>query len=488
MWRQKASGAMAAAAALMDGVHGALVLGPVVAALALTGRVPGGMHATGVVLKLSGCVADSSEAKSGGGHAMTGGSGGKGGGGKASGNPADQKPAAAPPPKLAMPGSARGKAPSHASPHGHRPPATKPNSARGSKKSDGGNPLGTGLGSARANKVPKPPSGISSARGGGTKSAQALNASAQASGAAQAPSARVSSAPPKALKPGAVKKQDAEPEPEKPWGLVNAPIPPLPPNIKKPPGLPVVSPAGARPRGRQDGAPSRHDLAPPTGWALLFNCFKAKFEIISGDASQVRAEPPSLVPVLAASALLLRTLLPECAGGRLCVVRGLSAHGCSQLSDHDPFDLKGPRSGASIGRIKISPEKGTSIVQRIEFPNEWLLAEVHGLQHDYYQGEGTLDLKVEWRKEGGVAEQIIIRVTPWLAYACSLGARMQMRKPGEAEGRMCTVQRVLPDDRCVVRVDGARTTRPVPPRPAPHAARIAHRMPAHTPPRLPARP
>ena len=77
------------------------------------------------------------------------------------------------------------------------------------------------------------------------------------------------------------------------------------------------------------------------------------------------------------------------------------------------------------------------------------------MQHDAYQGEGTLDIRIEWRKEGGGVEQIIMRVYPWLAYACSLGARMQIRKPGEAEGRTCTVQRVLPDDRCVVRVDGA---------------------------------
>ena len=138
--------------------------------------------------------------------------------------------------------------------------------------------------------------------------------------------------------------------------------------------------------------------------SLLFNCFKAKFEVISGDVST--------------------------------------------LSDHDPFDLKGPRSQQSIGRIKISPEKGTSLAERVEFPNVWLSAEQHGLMHDGYQGEGALDIKLEWRKETGGMEMIIIRVTPWLAYACSLGARFQLRKPGDAEGRTCTVQRVLPDDRC----------------------------------------
>ena len=62
--------------------------------------------------------------------------------------------------------------------------------------------------------------------------------------------------------------------------LVTAPIPPLPEGIKRPEN-PIVSLAGARPRGRQDGAASRHDLAPQLGVSLLFNCFKAKFEVHS---------------------------------------------------------------------------------------------------------------------------------------------------------------------------------------------------------------
>ena len=48
----------------------------------------------------------------------------------------------------------------------------------------------------------------------------------------------------------------------------------------------------------------------------------------------------------------------------------------------------------SLGRIKISPEKGTSIVDRVEFKNEWCSAEQHGLMHDGYQGDGALDIKV----------------------------------------------------------------------------------------------
>ena len=95
----------------------------------------------------------------------------------------------------------------------------------------------------------------------------------------------------------------------------------------------------------------------------------------------------------------------------------------SYVSDHDPYDLKGPRSQQSLGRIKISPEKGTSIIDRVEFPNVWLSAETHGCVHDGFQGEGALDLKVEWKREAGGTETATIRVTPWLAFACSLGAR-----------------------------------------------------------------
>ena len=173
----------------------------------------------------------------------------------------------------------------------------------------------------------------------------------------------------------------------------------------------IVSPAVARPRGRPDNAPSRHELAPSGGGvALLFNCFKARWELHEGDVST--------------------------------------------LSDHDVFDLKSARSNASLGRVKIAPEKGTSLVERVEFPNEWLVGEPHGLSHDGYQGEGQLDLRLEWRAEAGGHHAATLRVTPWMAYACSVGARFSIRKPGEAEGRSCTVQRTLPDDRCVVRVDG----------------------------------
>lgn len=42
-------------------------------------------------------------------------------------------------------------------------------------------------------------------------------------------------------------------------------------------------------------------------------------------------------------------------------------------------------------------------------------AQHHGLMHDGYQGEGYLDLKLEWRPEAGGTASATVRVTTWLA-------------------------------------------------------------------------
>ena len=47
-----------------------------------------------------------------------------------------------------------------------------------------------------------------------------------------------------------------------------------------------------------------------------------------------------------------------------------------------------------------------------------------------------------------------IRVHPWLAYGCSVGARFLVRKVGAPSGQCATVQRILADDRVVARIDG----------------------------------
>jgi hypothetical protein len=252
-------------------------------------------------------------------------------------------------------GSARGRKP-EANPLG------APHSARGKGPKD--NPLGGGSGASQKSMRANSPRRKAADAGPGERP----GSQPSGSGSGGATDRRASAAPPKpSTAPvimrttprqsvvGGGRKQttaaaakEEPPPPENPC-LVTSPTPPLPANMRKPP-FPIVCPAGARPRGRVDGAPSRHELAPQLGVSLLFNCFKARFEVISGDIST--------------------------------------------LSDHDPYDLKGPRSQQSIGRIKISPEKGTPVTERVEFPNVWLSAEQHGVLHDGYQGEGALDLKV----------------------------------------------------------------------------------------------
>ena len=77
-----------------------------------------------------------------------------------------------------------------------------------------------------------------------------------------------------------------------------------------------------RPVGRADGlTPSRHERVPPSQIVLMFNCFEASFTLLAGDIST----------------------LPE----------------------SDTLDLRSLTSGKVLGRIKITPEKGTSAARRV---------------------------------------------------------------------------------------------------------------------------
>ena len=74
---------------------------------------------------------------------------------------------------------------------------------------------------------------------------------------------------------------------------------------------------------------------------------------------------------------------------------------------------------------------------------------------------GELELRLDWKHENeqtGATEAkvALVKVNPWLAYGCSEGARLAMRKPGGTEGKCATVQRTLRDDSVVVRADGTR--------------------------------
>ena len=131
----------------------------------------------------------------------------------------------------------------------------------------------------------------------------------------------------------------------------------------------------------------------------------------------------------------------------------------ASLPESDTIDLRSLTSGKVLGRVKITPEKGTPIEDRVEFNNEWKVGSEHGLVHDGLQGDGSLELRLDWKVEHEdtgktEAKVALIKVNPWLAYGCSEGARLSIRKPGGTEGRCATVQRPLRDDSVVVRIDG----------------------------------
>ena len=171
-----------------------------------------------------------------------------------------------------------------------------------------------------------------------------------------------------------------------------------------------------RPHGRPEGQPSRHEsVLEPATMVLMFNCYRSSFELLKGDI----------------------TTLP----------------------DAEALEIRSVKSLQSIGRCKIAPHKGTEFVDRIEFSNEWRVGAEHGLVHDGLQGDGSLELRLDWKHENeekGTTEAkvALISVNPWLAYGCSEGARLSMRKAGALEGKCATVQRALRDDSVVVRIDG----------------------------------
>ena len=76
-----------------------------------------------------------------------------------------------------------------------------------------------------------------------------------------------------------------------------------------------------RPMGRPDElTPSRHERVPPSSIVLMFNCFEASFDLSYGDISS----------------------LPE----------------------SETTELRSLTSGKSLGRVKITPEKGTLLLDR----------------------------------------------------------------------------------------------------------------------------
>ena len=171
--------------------------------------------------------------------------------------------------------------------------------------------------------------------------------------------------------------------------------------------------AGKRPKfGDTDGpSVSRHTLVEtPASLKMVFNCFNAPFAVKSWTGKE---------------------------------------HPFDKLPLEQAFDLLVRSTRKRMGRVKLAYTLNTPFLERVEFPNDWFLAEEYGVSNDGWQSAASLELEIVWGKEVAVVE-----VQPWLAYASSIGARIMLRKLGAASGQCATVQRVLQDDRIVARVDG----------------------------------
>ena len=175
-------------------------------------------------------------------------------------------------------------------------------------------------------------------------------------------------------------------------------------------GLPFMVVGGHPARkGADDGLPSRHAVVThPAAMVLMCNCIGAAFEV---------TEWTGAMPF--------------------------------ELPGEQSFDLVSKVKRRRLGRVALAKDLHEPFLDRIQFPDEWVLADDCGLEHDGWQGDGILDLELTCGK--AVAT---IRITPWLAYGCSTGARINIRQAGSSQGQCATVHRILTDDRIVAKVDG----------------------------------
>ncbi|KOO22422.1 putative leucine rich repeat protein [Chrysochromulina tobinii] len=121
--------------------------------------------------------------------------------------------------------------------------------------------------------------------------------------------------------------------------------------------------AGKRPTFKpDDGAASRHtQVKKPATIILMFNCFNAAFDVTSWTGD---------VPF-------------------------------EKLSGETAFDLIAKKSRKRVGRVKLANELGMPFLARVEFPDEWVMAEEYGVYNDGWQGLASLERIVRLLRELG---------------------------------------------------------------------------------------
>ena len=186
-------------------------------------------------------------------------------------------------------------------------------------------------------------------------------------------------------------------------------------------GLPFqLAGRGPASRSPDEGSVSRHSIVTESAtMILMFNCFGAAFEVTNWTGS-------------------MPFVLPD--------EQAFDLYPAKKTGDKDKGDATLRKK---IGRVGLARELRAPFLERIEFPDEWMVAQECGVQHDGWQGPGILDLELTCGRDVAT-----IQVVPWLAYSCSIGARINIRTLGSAQGQCATVDRILGDDRIVAKVDG----------------------------------
>ena len=135
----------------------------------------------------------------------------------------------------------------------------------------------------------------------------------------------------------------------------------------------------ARPPERAQAQPSRHDWASPGGITLVFNCHGCKFRLVEG------SDP---APLLSEGAV----------GGAVT----LTAHFNMQV----------------IGHMREASGPNCLFAERLEFDNVWL----PWSSQVPLPGESP---KLLIQAKGRGKAHVNIVATPWLSYACSIGAKVK---------------------------------------------------------------
>ena len=158
---------------------------------------------------------------------------------------------------------------------------------------------------------------------------------------------------------------------------------------------------------REEGAPSRHGWASPASVITLFNCQNATFRVLDG----------------AGTGFVDDVSIPSDETAELIAAFNLQV----------------------IGRVRAAySAKAEPFADRVQFENTWLPWRVQDVDA---AGEPSLTVMVKRAKS---QERATLLVTPWLAYGCSVGARVKTATT------FVTITGIRPDDTCEFVADNSK--------------------------------